>query len=102
MVTLVYLSVVPVMLRCPGRRPAGRWSALVEEAPLRDPGLVLGRNLNIGRRQQEHLVGHPLDAPAQSEDQSGREIDQPLGVAVDHLGQIHDHWSALTEVLSDR
>src|SRR5258707_4705371 len=82
--------------------PPGCPSALVEEASLRDPGLVLGRYFDIGRGKQEHLVRNALDAPAQSEDQSRGEIDQTLSVAVDHLREIHDHRSALTEVLSDR
>src|ERR1035441_335195 len=59
--------------------------ALVEETPFRDAGLVLGCHLYVGRGQQEDLVGHPLDAPVQPEDQSGREVDETLGVAVDHL-----------------
>src|SRR5579863_1400078 len=79
-----------------------RPSALVEEAPLRDAGLVLGCHLDISRGQQEHLVGHSFNAPAKPEDQSRREVDQTLCVTIDHLGEIHDHRSALTEMLSDR
>src|SRR6266536_2023755 len=75
--------------------------ALVEDTSLHDTGLVLGGYLDVRRGQQEHLVGHALDAPAQPEDQPGREIDEALRVAVDHLGQVHDHRSALAEVLSD-
>src|SRR5271166_5945796 len=104
MFTRVYLSVMQVMRSCPAlacsRLAAG--SALVKKTPLRDPGLVLSRYLNIGRGEQEHLVGDSLDAPAQSEDQPCREVDQTLGVTIDHLGQVHDYRSALTEVLSDR
>src|SRR5699024_516931 len=37
-----------------------------------------------------------------TEDQTSREVNQTLGVAVDHLGQVHDHRNAFPEVLSDR
>ena len=40
--------------------------------------------------------------PAQAEDQPGREVDQPLGVGVVHLGEVHDHRRAVAEVLADR
>src|SRR5699024_9417324 len=38
----------------------------------------------------------------QTEDQTSREVNQTLGVAVDHLGQVHDHRNAFPEVFSDR
>ena len=34
----------------------------------------------------------------QSEDQACREVDQTLGVTVDHLGQVHDDGDSLAEV----
>jgi hypothetical protein len=52
-------------------------------------------------REQEDLVGDALDAAAQAEDQAGREVDQPLGVDVVHLGEVHDHRRAVAEVLAD-
>src|SRR4051794_23503764 len=76
-------------------------SALVEEAALDDACLVLGSDVDVGRREQEDLVGHPLDAPTQTEDQPSREVDQPLGVAVAHLGEVHDDRRAVAEVLAD-
>src|ERR1700744_1661853 len=72
--------------------------ALVEEPTFRDASLVLCRHVDVRRREQEDLVGHPLDAPVQSEDQACREVDQTLGVAVDHLGQVHDDGDSLAEV----
>src|ERR1700753_2357884 len=72
--------------------------ALVEEATFRDASLVLCRYVDVGGREQEDLVGHPLDAPVHSEDQACREVDQTLGVAVDHLGQVHDDGDSLAEV----
>src|SRR5437763_11462040 len=78
------------------------WSALVEETALRDPGLVLGGDLNVGRREQEDPVGHPLHRTPQAERESRREVHQTLGVRLRHLGEIHDHRYAVTEVLTDR
>src|ERR1700743_198010 len=82
-----------------GFRPAGSFVAgphhtvtgsplaLVEEPTLRDASLVLCRHVDVGGREQEDLVGHPLDAPVQSEDQACREVDQTPGVTVDPLRQ---------------
>src|SRR6185437_4890071 len=58
-------------------------------------------HLDIRRGEQEDLVGHLIDGPAQAEDQSRREVDETPGVAVDHLGQVHDHRGAFAEVLTD-
>src|SRR6266536_2139708 len=79
-----------------------RCLTLVEEPSFRHPRLVLGRDLDVRRRQQEHLVRHPLDAASEAKDQARREVDKALGVAVDHFSQVHDHRSALAEVLPDR
>ena len=58
-----------------------RGLALVEEARLGLADLfVVADDFNIRRRQQEHLVCDPLDAAAKSEDQPGREVDEPLRV----------------------
>src|SRR5205823_756797 len=79
-----------------------RCLTLVEEPSFRHPRLVLGRDLDVRRRQQEYLVSHPLDAASEAEDQARCEVDEALGVAVDHFSQVHDHRSALAEVLPDR
>src|SRR5581483_9677361 len=76
-------------------------SALVEEPTLGDAGLVLRRDIDVSRRQKEHLLRHPLDASMQAEDQSSREVYEALGVDVVHLGQIHDHRGAFAEMLPD-
>src|SRR6202012_2522988 len=73
--------------------------ALVEEPTFRDASLVLCRHVDVRRREQEDLFGPPFDAPVQSEDQACREVDQTLGVAADHLGQVHDDGDSLAEVL---
>src|SRR5215213_8476954 len=78
-----------------------RPSALVEE-PAGDSLLVLGRNLHVLRRQQENLARDPLDGALQTEDQSSREVDQPLGVWVLHLREVKDDRHAVAEVFADR
>src|SRR3954462_2054011 len=77
-------------------------SALVEEPALCDTGLVLRRDIDVSRRQQEHLLRHSLNAPMETEDESGGKVDKSLRVRVVHLRQIHDHRGALTEVFPDR
>src|SRR5215213_4896338 len=57
-----------------GEVPSASRSALVEE-PAGDAFLVLGRNGDVLRGEQEHLAGHPLDGAAEAEDQAGREVD---------------------------
>src|SRR5690606_29352497 len=49
-----------------------------------------------------HPVGHALHRTAQTQRQTGSEIDQAAGVRLVHFGQIHDHRSTLPEVLADR
>src|SRR5690242_18973944 len=75
--------------------------AMVEKAPFHYPCLVFRGYLDVGGGQQEHLVGHALDAAAQPEDQACGEVNEPLGVAVHHLREIHDHRCAVAEVLTD-
>src|SRR5712692_4015125 len=99
---MVTAVAVPRSLSLSSRASGQRPLALVEKTSLYDTGLVLGGYLDVRWRQQEHLVGHALDAPSQPEDQAGREVDQALRVAVDHLGQVHDHRSAVAEMLPDR
>src|SRR3712207_8890854 len=55
-------------------------SALVEEAVLGDPLLVLGGDRDVRRGQQEDLVCHPLARPVDRADQAGGEVDQQLRV----------------------
>src|SRR5215470_11857553 len=75
--------------------------ALVEKAPFHYPCLVFRGDLDVGRGQQEHLVGHALDAAVQPEDQACGEVDKALGVAVHHLREVHDHRRTVAEVLTD-
>src|SRR5512145_3382487 len=78
-----------------------RCSALVEEAALGHPRLVLGGDRDIGWREQEDLVGDPLDRSAQAEHEPRGEVDEPLRVRVVHVGEVHDHRRALAEALAD-
>src|SRR5262245_14755357 len=80
------LSTVPTMVTGTLTR---RLSTLVEKSSFCHPGLVLRCHLDIGRRQQEHLVRNTLDASMQAEYETCREVDQTFRVTVDHLGQIH-------------
>ena len=57
-------------------------SALVEQASRVRRLLVLGRHLDVRRREQEHLVRDPLDRAVQPEHQAGGEVHQALGVGV--------------------
>src|SRR3712207_4785129 len=77
-------------------------SALVEEAVLGHPLLVLRGDRDVRRRQQEDLVRDALDGPVDREHQAGSEVDQPLRIGVVHLREVHDHWDPLAEVLTDR
>src|SRR3712207_3461229 len=76
-------------------------SGLGGETALAAPRLVLGRHVDVPRAEQEHLVRDALDATAQPERQTRSEVDEPLGVGVVHLGEVHDHRLAVAEALAD-
>src|SRR5215470_7891780 len=65
--------------------------ALIEEIPLRDPRPVRRGDLDVGWREQEYLIRDPVDRAMQPEDQTRGEVYEPPGVAIDHLGQVHDN-----------
>src|SRR4030095_7466963 len=54
----------------------------------------------VVRREQEHLAGDAFDTATQTKDETSGEVDQPLGVDVRHIGQVHDDRYAITEVLA--
>ena len=66
--------------RCARRRgvPCVR-SKLIEEALLNEPGAFFGRHLDVARREQEDLVGHPLHAPVERVGEAAGEVDEALG-----------------------
>src|SRR4051794_704005 len=76
-------------------------SGLVVEPAFGDQPLVFSTYPNVTGREQEDLVRYLLDASPQAEDEPGREVDEPLGVPVRHLGEVHDHWDAVPERLTD-
>src|SRR3954451_8435326 len=88
-------------LACRACRSAPRWSGLVEEPAFADPRLVLGGHVDVPGAEEEHLVRDALDTTAQSEDEARGEVDQPLGVRVGQLREVHDDRTALAEALAD-
>src|SRR6476661_5395210 len=86
----------------PAWHPESRFLALVEET---GGGVayffVISDDLNVRRRQQENLVGHPFDASAQAKDQAGGKVDEPLGVRLPHVSHIHDDGDTVTEAFAD-
>src|SRR5438270_2889191 len=88
---------------------ARRWDATTPEratlraveAPLLETALLLGRDLDIGGRQQEDLIGNPLHLAPQAIGEAAGEVDQPAGqVAVDRL-QVDDHGLVGFELVPD-
>src|SRR5882757_9563436 len=73
-------------------------SALVEEPALCDTGLVLRRDIDVSRRQQEHLLRHPLDAAVETKHQTARKVDRSFRICVILLSQFHDPGGPLTKV----
>src|SRR5437870_4911828 len=64
----------------PSVRPRGLRLSLVEEAAAVESACALLRGeLDVARRQQEHLVGHALHAAVERVREAAREVDQPLG-----------------------
>src|SRR6476619_8592295 len=74
---------------------------LVEEAPLEHPRPVLGRELDVGRRQEEDLVGDPLHPAVERVREPAGEVDQPLGeLRVGGL-EVQDHGDAVLEAVGE-
>src|ERR1700751_1054181 len=63
----------------PGRSPCtGVFLCVFEEAALEHPRPVLGRELDVGRREEEDLVGDPLHPSVERVREPAGEVDQPL------------------------
>src|SRR5919204_6778545 len=79
----------------PMRPSSGRtrgFLRLVEEAAaLEHPRALLGRDLDVLRRQQEDLVGHALHASVERVREPAREVDQPLRELRVRALQVEDH-----------
>src|SRR6478609_8740890 len=55
-----------------------RSGLVVEPAALEQLRALLRADLDVSRREQEHLVGHPLHAAVERVREAAREVDQPL------------------------
>src|SRR5205823_15063764 len=81
------------MLRGSGRSP--RFLRLVEEAAaLEQARPLLGRDLDVSRREQEHLVRDALHAPVQRVREPAGEVDQPLRQLLVGALQVEDDRDA--------
>ena len=82
-------------------RDGQRRSGLVEEALLDEPSLLLGRDLDVARGEQEGLLGDLLHPAVEGVGEAGGEVDQPLGeLAVGGL-QVEDHRDGRLEPVGD-
>src|SRR4051794_1831849 len=76
-------------------------SGLVEEALFDQPRALLRGDLDVARREHEHLVGDPLHAAVERVGQPAGEIDQALGqVGLDAL-EVEDHRHVVLEPVGD-
>src|SRR4029079_11109624 len=88
-------------------RELSRWAALllslrlVEEAPLEHPRPVLGRQLDVARREQEDLVGNSLHAAVECVREAPGEVDQPLRQLRVRRLEVEDHRNAALEAVGD-
>ena len=64
-----------------------------------EPSALLGRDLDVARREQEHLVGDPLHPAVHRVGEAGGEVDQALGeVGVGAL-EVQDHRDRFLELV---
>src|SRR4051794_21115121 len=76
-------------------------SGLVEEALFDQPRALLRGDLDVARREHEHLVGDPLHAAVERVGQPAREVDEALRqVRVDAL-EVEDHRHGVLEAVGD-
>src|SRR6266540_7056873 len=77
-------------------------SGLVEEAAaLEEPRPLLGRDLDVSRREQEHLVGDALHPAVERIRQAAGEVDQALGQILVGALQIQNDRDRLLELVRD-
>src|SRR5215472_3982823 len=81
--------------------PPATVSGLVEKVLLEQPRALFGGDLDVVRRQHEHLVGYPLHATVKRVGEATGEIDQPLReVGVGAL-QVEDDRDRVLELVGD-
>src|SRR3954468_13991769 len=76
-------------------------SGLVEEALFDQPGALLRGDLDVARREHEHLVGDPLHATVERVGQPAGEIDQALGEVGLGALQVQDDRHVVLELVRD-
>src|SRR4051794_626921 len=82
-------------------RARRRRLGLVEEALLDQPRAFLGADLDVARREQEHLVGDPLHATVERVGEARGEVDQALReIGVGAL-EVEDHRDRVLELVRD-
>ena len=74
---------------------------LVEEALLDQPRALLGRDLDVARREQEHLVGDPLHAAVERVGEARGEVDQALGEVGVRALEVEDDRDRVLELVRD-
>src|SRR3954451_1644090 len=74
---------------------------LVEEALFDQPRALLRGDLDVARREHEHLVGDPLHAAVERVGEAAGEVDQPLGQIVLDALEIEDHRDRVLEAVGD-
>src|SRR5207244_13510646 len=82
--------------------PTPASSRLVEEAAaLEQAGTLLGRDLDVSRREQEDLVRDALHAAVQSVGSPAREVDAPLRQLLVGALEVEDDRDAVLELVRD-
>src|SRR5919198_6715680 len=77
-------------------------SGLVEEAAaLEQLRALLGRHLDVSRREEENLVGDSLHAAVERVRESAREIDQPLRQILIRALEVEDDRDRVLELVRD-
>src|SRR4051812_39640131 len=96
----VRLAVAPITARpSPSRRIL---LGLVEEAAaLEQPRALLGRDLDVARRQKKDLVGDTLHSAVECVGQAAREVDQSLREILVGTLEVEDHRHSLLEAVGD-
>src|SRR4051812_21343844 len=76
--------------------------SLVEEAAaLEQARPLLGRDLNVSRREQEDLVGDPLHAAVECVGEAAGEVDQALREILVGALEVEDDRDRLLELVRD-
>src|SRR5450759_4962662 len=74
---------------------------LIEEALLNEARPLLGRDLDVARREQEDLVADPLHAPVEGVGEPAAEVDESLGELRARALQVDDHRDVDLELVGD-